>query len=107
VNERRRHFVVTRKRGDAWDDGRTMREQDGWEAHAAFMDGLVDEGFMVLGGPLGDGQRTLLVVDAATEEEIESRLAEDPWSPAYLEIVSIEPWEILLRGAGLRPARRG
>ena len=30
--------------------GRDMREQDGWDEHAKFMDGLVDEGFILLGG---------------------------------------------------------
>ena len=34
--------------------GRPLEEQSGWEAHAAFMDGLVTSGFVVLGGPLED-----------------------------------------------------
>jgi hypothetical protein len=34
-----------------------MREQDDWDAHAGFMDGLVDDGFVLLGGPVGDGMR--------------------------------------------------
>jgi uncharacterized protein YciI len=73
-----------------------MREQDGWEAHAAFMDGLVEEGFLVLGGPVGDGMRFLLAVDAENQTEIEARLAEDPWPSEQLRLASIEPWEILL-----------
>jgi hypothetical protein len=31
-----------------------MEQQSDWPAHASFMDGLVDEGFVVLGGPLAD-----------------------------------------------------
>ncbi|MGH9229772.1 MAG: hypothetical protein ACRD07_13795 [Acidimicrobiales bacterium] len=31
-----------------------MDEPSGWPAHAAFMDGLVAHGFVVLGGPLAD-----------------------------------------------------
>ena len=58
------YFVVTMEHGAAWDDGRGIREQAGWDAHADFMDALVDEGFVVLGGPLGDGHRALLVVEA-------------------------------------------
>jgi uncharacterized protein YciI len=93
---RRRYFVVIRKPGRAWDASRSMREQEGWEAHAAFMDALAEEGLIVLGGPLGDDDRALHVIDAGSEREIEERLAEDPWSGKMLEIASIEPWTILL-----------
>jgi len=42
-----------------------MRAQERWEDHAAFMDGLADDGFIVLGGPLGDGTTFLHVVAVA------------------------------------------
>jgi hypothetical protein len=29
------------------------------------MDGLVDDGFIILGGPVGDGEQTLHIVEAA------------------------------------------
>lgn len=32
-----------------------MREQALWAEHAKFMDALTAEGFVVLGGPLGEG----------------------------------------------------
>lgn len=74
-----------------------MREQAGWGAHAAFMNALAAEGFVVLGGPLGDGAETLLIVDATSEDAIATRLANDPWTlTGLLEIVGIEPWTILL-----------
>jgi uncharacterized protein YciI len=75
-----------------------MREQDGWDGHAAFMDALAADGFIVLGGPLGDGSTFLHVVAAASRPEIEARFAADPWTATeLLRLVSIEPWEILLR----------
>ena len=90
-------FAVLREPGPAWDGSRPMRRQDGWDAHAAFMDALADDGFIVLGGPVGDGRRFLFLVKADNETAIEARLAEDPWVPAgMLRIVRIEPWEILL-----------
>jgi len=74
-----------------------MREQLGWDKHAAFMDALAADGFVVLGGPLGDGSRILLIVDAEDEADITARLADDPWTPmGLLRIATIEPWEILL-----------
>jgi uncharacterized protein YciI len=97
VASQQRYHAVIRVPGPAWVAGRGMREQDGWQAHAEFMDALAAEGFIVLGGPLGDGRgRALHIVDAADEEEIERRFADDPWSGDFLRIDSIEPWTILL-----------
>jgi uncharacterized protein YciI len=93
------YFVVTRERGPAWDATRRMREQDLWDEHAAFMEALAAEGFIVLGGPLGDGALVLHVVDAPGEEEVRLRLAADPWEPAaILRTASVERWRILLDG---------
>jgi hypothetical protein len=107
------YFVVTREPGESWDSSRPMREQDGWEAHARFMDGLADEGFVVLGGPVGDGMRFLLIIDAEHEAEIEARLLDDPWTPAaLLRIASIDRWQVLLdraadEGAARSPSEHG
>jgi hypothetical protein len=61
-------------------------------------DGLVEEGFIVLGGPIGegDGENTLLVISAPDEEAVRARLGEDPWSGTVLTIDSIRPWSIWL-----------
>ncbi|MGP6159319.1 MAG: YciI family protein [Vulcanimicrobiaceae bacterium] len=91
------YFVVTLECGPAWDAARSMREQERWDEHAAYMDGLVEEGFIVLGGPLGDGPKRMLVVKAESEEAIERRLAPDPWrSMQLLRTVSVQRWKILL-----------
>jgi len=96
------YFALTEACGRAWDPSRERREQDGWDEHAAFMDALVDEGFVVLGGPIGNGERVMLLVEAEDEREIRDRLAADPWLPGVLEIESIEPWSLWL--GDLRPA---
>ena len=105
-------FVVTLENGPGYDDAHRRREQQLWDEHAAFMDSLVEDGFVLLGGPLGhvDGDRVMLVVDAADRAEIEERLADDPWAPPQiLRIVSVEPWTIWLdgtqRGTGPSPGR--
>jgi hypothetical protein len=91
------HFIVIRESGAAWDSSRPMREQDGWEDHAAFMDGLADEGFVLPGGPLGEDRRFLHVVEAQSEAHIHARLDADPWTPlGLLRTASVEPWRILL-----------
>jgi uncharacterized protein YciI len=91
------NFALTLVHGPGWDGSRGIREQQGWEEHAAFMDRLVQDGFILLGGPLGDGARTLHVVEAGDEDEIRRRVAEDPWAhDGRLEVGSIEPWALWL-----------
>src|SRR5438876_11309868 len=90
--------VVLRRSGPEWDPSRPMEEQSGWPEHAEFMDRLVDEGFVVLGGPLADEQRTAHAVEAESEESIRATLARDPWSETHLRVDTIEPWTIRLDG---------
>jgi hypothetical protein len=91
-------FVVVRVPGPAWDHSRPMREQDGWDAHARFMDDLAASGFIVLGGPLGDGERRFMhACVGASQDAVRSRFDDDPWTPHMLEIESVEGWTILLR----------
>jgi uncharacterized protein YciI len=63
------------------------------------MDALTEEGIVILGGPVGegDGEDTLLVVEAESEAAIRGRLADDPWGDDMLTIRSVEPWSVLLR----------
>src|SRR5256885_360173 len=98
-------FAVFLEPGPAWDHGRPRAGQDAWPEHAAFMNALAEIGFVVLGGPLGDGSRILLIVDAAAEHDIRRRLSEDPWwSMGLLRVTSIEPWQVLLdRQAAVQP----
>jgi uncharacterized protein YciI len=92
------YYLVEQARGPAWDHSKRRREQAGWDAHAAFMDALVEEGLVVLGGPIGegDGENALLVVDVDSEAAIRARLAEDPWADDMLTIESVRPWSVWL-----------
>ena len=89
-------LVVVRRSGPDWDPTRRLEEQSGWPAHASFMDGLVDSGFIVLGGPLADEERVAHAVEAESEEVIRATLARDPWSESHLRIDTIDPWTIRL-----------
>jgi uncharacterized protein YciI len=95
------NFAVTTVHGPNWDSAKQglsgIREQDGWTEHAAFMDALVDDGFVILGGPLGDGAEALLIVAAADEAEVRARMAGDPWRPmGLLDVGEVRPWTIWL-----------
>jgi hypothetical protein len=47
------------------DSSREIQDQAGWDEHAAFMNRLADGGFIIAGGPVGNGEQTLHTVEAA------------------------------------------
>ena len=92
-------YAVRERRGGPWNWALGLREQAGFDDHAGFMDGLVDAGFVLLGGPLEGDREVLLIIRAPSEEDIRQRFAPDPWlQDGTLSIVSIERWTILLDG---------
>jgi len=68
------YMAVRRVRGLAWNASLPMRSQARWAEHAAFMNALAAEGFVVLGGPLGSGEEVLLVIDAVSEDAVSARI---------------------------------
>jgi uncharacterized protein YciI len=96
-------LVVLRRSGPRWDAARPLEEQSDWRAHASFMDGLVDAGFILLGGPLADEHRVAHVVEAESEDAVRATLARDPWSETHLRVDTIDPWTIRLDGLRASP----
>lgn len=97
-----RLYAVRVERGGPWDWSRDLREQDGWDEHARFMNGLVADGLILLGGPLEGDREVLHVVSASSEDEIRAAFAEDNWARnGMLTITSIEHWTILLAPDGV------
>jgi uncharacterized protein len=98
-------FAVIREGGARWDYARPAHEQGAWDEHLAFMGGLAESGFVVLGGWLTGGPKTLLVVEAHDEAAVRRRFEDDPYAAMeLLEIASVEPWEVLLGRELLEPA---
>jgi uncharacterized protein YciI len=103
------YYAVIREAGPAWTDGKGITEQPGVSDHAAFMNTLADEGFVVVAGPLAGSEhgrlRVLLITNANSEAEIHLRLADDPWTPTQqLQITSIEPWNVFVGAERLSAA---
>jgi uncharacterized protein YciI len=90
-------LVRLRQAGPEFDHSKALEQQSGWKEHAAFMDGLVDEGHIVLGGTLPNG-RTAHAFQAESEEALRAIWARDPWYESHLVLESVEPWEIRLEG---------
>jgi uncharacterized protein YciI len=97
VPEGQELFLVRVVRGGPWDWSKDMREQELWTEHAQFMNGLVDDGLILLGGPVEGGREAFHVVDASSEEALRARFAEDPWAKnGMLTVTGVERWTILL-----------
>jgi hypothetical protein len=90
-------LVIVRQSGPEWDASKPLEGQSGWEAHASYMDDLVDAGFIVLGGPLADDRRVAHAIEADSEDTVRATLARDPWSGSHLVIDTITPWTVRLR----------
>jgi hypothetical protein len=89
-------LVVLRQSGPEFDRSRPLEEQSDWDAHASYMDALVDTGFIVLGGPLADDGRVAHAVEAESQDAVRATLARDPWSETHLLLDTIDPWTIRL-----------
>ena len=92
-------FVVENAKGPDYDRSRGRREQHQWDEHAAFMDGLLERGVILFGGPVGDvdgGENTLLIVRAENEEAVRAAFEPDPWYETVLRLARVEPWTLWL-----------
>jgi len=90
-------YAVLRTRGPSWNDAAAMEQQVDWRGHADFMNQLVSEGVILLGGPLTGTRDVLLIVRAGNEAEVDARLAADCWTVnGLLRTSQIDPWWLRL-----------
>ena len=95
-------FLVVSAAGPNRDQAKGTREQPHWDEHADFIDGLVEEGFIALGGPLPDEGGGVLVVRAGSEAEVRNRIETDPWyAHGILALERVRRWDVFIdRWAG-------
>jgi uncharacterized protein YciI len=94
-------FVAISSVGPNRDAAKGTREQPFWDQHEAFIDRLVEERFILMGGPLldqaGMPQGALLIVNAEDENEVKEKLKNDPWlEKGILKLESVKRWEIFI-----------
>ena len=97
------YFAVIREAGPAWSEG-GIASQSAVAEHSAFMNDLAEDGFVLWAGPLAGSEqdriRAMLIVEAAGEDEIQSRLADDPWvNSGQLVTTSVESWNVFVRAS--------
>jgi uncharacterized protein YciI len=90
-------FLVLSTAGPHRDHSRGSREQSYWDEHGTFIDRLVAERFILLGGPLVDEGGGFLVVTARDEAEVREKLRHDPWyEHGLLTLEWVKRWHVFV-----------
>jgi uncharacterized protein YciI len=94
-------FLAFSSAGPNRDLSKGTREQPFWDEHVAFIDKLVDDGFILMGGPLVDESGmplgALLIVNAEDENEVREKLKNDPWfEKGILKLENVKRWQIFI-----------
>ena len=90
-------FVTISSAGLNRDLSKGTREQLLWDEHARFIERLVADDFILLGGPFVDEGGAMLIVNAEDETEVREKLKNDPWfERGILELQSVKRWEIFI-----------
>jgi uncharacterized protein YciI len=90
-------FVTISLAGQNRDPSKGARQQPFWDEHAAFIDQLVAEGFIMMGGPLVDEGGAMLIVNAKDENEVREKLNNDSWfEEGILKLESVKRWQIFI-----------
>jgi uncharacterized protein YciI len=92
----RTRVVVTFDAGPTWLTG-SVREQPGWDAHAAFVDDLVARGTIVMGGAFADDSGSMILLEGIDQPSAERLLAEDPFIRNGVFVVGgIRTWDVFV-----------
>jgi uncharacterized protein YciI len=90
-------FVAISSAGPNRDFSKGTREQPFWDEHAVFVDQLVTDGFVLMGGPLVDEGGALLILNAEDENEVREKLKNDPWAKhGIIKLESVKRWQIFI-----------
>src|SRR5213593_3525142 len=90
-------FIAISSAAHNRDQSKDTREQPFWDEHAAFIDQLVADGVVLMGGPLVDEGGSLLIVNAEDENEVREKLKNDPWfEHGILRLQSVKRWQIFI-----------
>jgi uncharacterized protein len=101
-------FAVTTAKDANWDHARDIRQQPFFGQHAAFVDELVEQGVIIIGGPVAsedDDDIALLAVEAPDEGSLRSIFDADPWTVhRVFRIKAVREWTLWLNGRSSKTA---
>ena len=92
---RTKHRVlVVFRAGPTWESG-PPEDQPDWEAHADWVDGLIENGTFVMGGPFSDYSGSVNLLEGLTAHGAKELIATDPFVLNRVFVVdSIRDWTV-------------
>lgn len=91
----KRTFLVRLTAGPNHNRTRSVDEDSLAREHAAFIQGLIAEGFLIVGGAVDDGGNGVMIVRAETGASVRHRLERGPLQQrGILRLESVARWEI-------------
>jgi uncharacterized protein YciI len=86
--------IVRWRAGPAWTTG-APEDQDGWDEHAEFIDGLIDRGIFVMGGPYVDNSGSHTLLEGVSVEKARELVLQDPFvANGVFELEDVREWNV-------------
>jgi uncharacterized protein YciI len=88
--------MVRFRAGPTWTSG-SVREQPDWDAHAEFVDALIERGTFVMGGPFSDNSGSMSLLEGVDVEEARRILEDDPFMKNGVFVLEeIREWTVFV-----------
>jgi uncharacterized protein YciI len=89
-------LVVRFRAGPTWTSG-SVREQPDWDAHAEFVDALIERGTFVMGGPFSDNSGSMSLLEGIDADEARRILEDDPFMKNGVFVLEeIREWNVFV-----------
>jgi len=89
-------LMVRFRAGPTWSSG-SVREQPDWDAHAEFVDALIERGTFVMGGPFSDNSGSMSLLEGIDADEARRILEDDPFMKNGVFVLEeIREWTIFV-----------
>lgn len=94
MRQTKHRVLVIFRAGPAWGSG-PPEDQPGWDAHADWVDDLVERGTFVMGGPLSDYSGSVSLLEGMKAAEAAELVATDPFvQNGVFVIESVRDWTV-------------
>ena len=89
-------LMVRFRAGPTWSSG-PVREQPDWDAHAEFVDALIERGTFVMGGPFSDNSGSMSLLEGIDADEARRILEDDPFMKNGVFVLEeIREWTVFV-----------
>jgi len=88
--------MVRFRAGPTWTSG-SVREQPDWDAHAEFVDALIERGTFVMGGPFSDNSGSMSLLEGIDVDEARRLIEDDPFMKNGVFVLEeIREWNVFV-----------